>query len=99
MGLRKCFYCGAEESDGLKFEKHHVFGRINSDLWVLACLNCHSKHTLNQQKGIPKRTRLNNASKPDKFAFGMLSVGKHLCMIGRVMITLAKQQLKADSDE
>lgn len=99
MELRTCFYCGAEESDGLKFEKHHVFGRINSDLMVLACLNCHSKITKRQQKRIPKLARTRKASKRQKFAVSVLSMCEHQKLVFDEMSRLTKQQLKADLDE
>lgn len=92
--MNKCFYCDVEEGDGVTLEKHHVFGRNNSEMTVLACPTCHQKITYRQQKGIPKKARTKEATSKEQFAFGMLSLGAHQKKLWDEVIRQSKEQLK-----
>lgn len=93
---KRCFYCKYPASGSIPLEKHHVFGRANSDLCVYACLNCHKEITEGQQKGIPKATRVRNASKEQRTIQAGISLAKHLSVIGREFDRIMKKIINGD---
>ena len=73
----KCFYCPATTSQRIKLEKHHVFGRVNSDMVVYACLNCHNQIT-QVQNCINPKYRSKKATISERYRYGNLSLYGHL---------------------
>ena len=96
--MKKCFYCNAPASEIIKLEQHHIFGNINSDLGVDACLNCHAYITKGQQKGIPKYAREKNSRPIVNALQGIHSYILHqqLCLgeLDRVVINALKEEAK-----
>ncbi len=71
-----CSNCAEDDSRILKkSEKHHVFGKENSSVTTLLCLNCHAKITSKQNSISPKKRK-------NKFAFKQISHGRLLELIG-----------------
>ena len=89
-----CFYCGAITSQRIKLQEHHVFGKVNSDMWVYACLNCHNPMTLTQNSVNPFY-RSKNASPTIRFHYSGLSLGTHLKKLSEEII---KQELEFFGD-
>ena len=77
----------------MRLEEHHVLGKINSDLTVPACVNCHDRQTQSQNKLSP-RQRSANAMPQERFAYGMLTVSEHLITLGEETKRLALKQLE-----
>ena len=48
----RCWMCG-EDSPTVRYERHHIAGRANSDVAVLLCQNCHAKVSDAQEDLIP----------------------------------------------
>ena len=89
----KCFYCPASTDQNIKLEEHHVLGRINSGICVLACLNCHNQITSTQNSLSPK-TRSKNALEIEKILYQEISEGAHLKLLGEEKIKIAKERLE-----
>jgi len=78
-----CHLCGEDNPEVLsKAESHHIWGRANSDLQVLLCLNCHNKITRKQNK-FPPSARSKNASFLENVAYRLGSQGIYLELIGK----------------
>jgi hypothetical protein len=77
-----CVSCG--EDDPRVIEKHHLFGRYNSDEMVPQCKNCHAKITDEQNK-ISPIARSKNASPQEKQRYLLVTVGSLLELIGKYL--------------
>jgi hypothetical protein len=77
-----CYSCG--EDDPRVLEKHHIFGRNNSDELVFQCKNCHAKIT-DEQNRITPNARSKNASPQERRGFILVTVGSLLELIGKYL--------------
>lgn len=78
--IDQCLICREDDSD--VFEKHHVFGRNNSDLVITLCKSCHAMITADQNK-VPRKFRSKNASHQDKINYQLVSVSALLWEIAK----------------
>ncbi len=85
-----CYYCKAEASKKIRLEKHHVFGRVNSEMWIFLCFNCHNSIT-KVQNSLPPKIRSEKAEDLIKKAYAMISGGAHLKKYGEEQIKIGKQ--------
>jgi len=91
MGVTRCFYCKRTATTTAPLEKHHTFGRINSELTVAACKLCHEEITNEQQRSIPKHMREHSATPIERLFFAELSLSKHLEIMGRERARILKE--------
>jgi len=83
-----CFLCGEDDSRILKrFEKHHIFTKINSNETILLCPNCHGKITSRQNSISPQKRK-------NKLAFQLLGQGELFIIIGKKQIEIANKILE-----
>ena len=88
-----CFYCGATAGKTITLEKHHIFGRVNSEIYVYACLNCHNQIT-DMQNSLPPWVRSSTAPEIVKRVYGLISGGAHLIRYGEEQVRLGKEIIK-----
>lgn len=80
-----CFGCGEDDVRILKkFEKHHIFAKVNSDENILLCPNCHGKITSRQNSISPNKRN-------NKLAFQLLTQGELFKIVGDNQINIAKK--------
>ena len=77
----RCAKCGEDDFRVVK-EYNHIFGRANSDIVTLECLNCHAKLTYDQNQ-IPPKARKHTASKRNRDNFVLISIGSQLEIMGK----------------
>lgn len=92
-----CIICGEDDPRVVK-ERHHVFGRNNSQETVLLCHNCHDKITATQNK-FPPSARKKTASASLKRAYAMRSSGEMLKVIGEHLIRFSDKILEEEDDK
>lgn len=86
--INQCLICREDDPD--VFEKHHVFGRNNSDLVTTLCKSCHAIITAEQNK-VPRESRSKSASLLEKIAYQLVSIGALLREIGNQLIKIGHE--------
>lgn len=89
---RICSICGEDDSRVVK-ERHHIFGRNNSDEVTLLCRNCHDKITSEQNK-FPPKARCKEADPEQKDAYMDASIGGLLKTTGDMLIKRARKRIR-----
>ena len=85
----QCAICGEDHPAVIKkIEKHHVFGKVNSNYTIALCNNCHNKTTYDQNKLSPKERSNFNDTK--KLKFLLISIGSLLKTIGDELLKLER---------
>jgi hypothetical protein len=91
----KCFYCRAFKTRTIKFEEHHIYGRVESPLSVNICENCHRlMHNEIQQKELPKIARQKDAPSTIKALNAFLLWSIHNKRIAEEGEKLARQAIQ-----
>lgn len=75
------------EGDPSVLERHHGFGRNNSDLVITLCKDCHAPITAEQNK-VPPKSRSKNASYLEQVGYQLVSIGGYLRDVGKQLIKL-----------
>lgn len=88
-----CYYCKAEATKKIRLEKHHVFGKVNSEMWVFLCLNCHN-HITKLQNVLPPRVRSKNANGAVRKIYAMYSGAAHLKKFGEEQMRLCNELIE-----
>ena len=86
-----CSICG--EDDPTVIEKHHLFGRNNSDELIPLCKNCHVKITDEQNK-ISPNARSKNATPQEKLGYHLVTSGSLLELIGKAQKNLGHEVIR-----